>query len=192
MSTLIRTESEEDVRHVPIDEAYLQWLYSHVGSVKLKNRTKTYWSLLRILHSKEFVWDPRRMGRDENRAKDGIDLRRKFLEESGAVVDDAAWLDYGCSFLELLIALSWQMSFEGGGTQAECFWEIIGNLGLRECTDAAVPDEDAINYILDKVNARDYAPNGAGGLFPLKDPDAADQRNVELWYQLNTYLLERL
>jgi hypothetical protein len=37
---------------------------------------------------------------------------------------------------------------------------------------------------------RYYQPNGHGGFFPLENPQD-DQRHVELWYQLNEYVMER-
>lgn len=175
---------------MPLDEAYFVWLYSQVGSVKNRNRSKTYWTLLRFLYRKEFTWDERTMEKDGNRAQDGKDLRLEFLD-SNDLPRNEDWLSFGCSFLEMMIALAWKVAFEGGGTQAERFWEMIDNLGLTGCTDANPPDEDIINDIVDKVIERDYAANGAGGLFPLMEPDD-DQRGVELWYQANAYLLERL
>ena len=36
---------------------------------------------------------------------------------------------------------------------------------------------------------RRYKRSGEGGLFPLKNA-AKDQRKVEIWYQLSSYLLE--
>lgn len=175
---------------VPLDEAYLVWLYSQVGSVKLRNRSKTYWTLLRLLYCKEFEW-VERIPKDENRAKDGIDLRREFLDETGTRLDDPDFLYRGCSVLEMFVALARQLEFEGGGTQGEWFWVLIDNLGLTECTDTNPPEEDILYHIIDKVIDREYAPNGAGGLFPLQHP-SEDQRDVEIWYQANAYLLERL
>lgn len=179
---------------MPLDEAYFVWLYSQVGSVELKNLSKTYWHLMQLLHNKEFTWDPNTIEKDGNRAQDGKDLRQQFLRETGTKVPtrDAGWLQYGCSFLELMVAISWQLEFEDGEmTQAEWFWTLIDNLGLSECTDANRPAEEAVNRILDQVIDRTYAMNGEGGLFPLRNPEK-DQREVELWYQLNAYLLERL
>lgn len=193
MSTLVKIkERRKEVRIMPLDEAYFVWLYSQVGSVENRNLKKSYWKLLRIFYRKEFVWAG--IEKDGNRAQDGKDLRRQFLEDTGREPDDAEWLDMGCSFLEMLVALSWAVAFEGGGTQKERFWEMVGNLGLLQCNDATDIDEDIVNHILDKVIMRDYAPNGAGGLFPLQrhTNKDADQRDVELWYQANTYLLERL
>lgn len=186
MSTLYKSK---DVSHMPLDDAYFVWLYSQVGSVKNRNRAKTYWSLLRLFHKKEFTWST--IEKDENRAQDGKNLRLTFLRETSAKVDDPAWMDMGCSFLEMLIALADQISFAGGGVRDERFWEMIDNLGLTECTDANPPDELVLDRILNKVIEREYGQNGAGGLFPLECP-REDQRYVELWYQANAYLLERL
>jgi hypothetical protein len=174
---------------MPLDEAYFVWLYSQVGSVKLRNRSKTYWKLLRLLFQKEFTWQG--IEKDGNRAQDGKDLRVQFLRETNTVVDEEGWLEMGCSFLEMMIALAWQLAFEGGGEQHERFWEMIDNLGLLDCTDAHPPDEAIVDHILNKVINRDYSPDGAGGLFPLQRT-SEDQRRVELWYQANAYLLERL
>lgn len=174
---------------MPLDEVYFVWLYSQVGSVKVRNLSKTYWHLLRILYRKEFTWAE--IENDGNRAQDGKDLRRQFLDETGTKCDEPDFLELGCSFLEMMVALAWQVAFEGGGEPAERFWEMIKNLGLIDCTDARPPDETIVDQILDKVIHRQYSENGAGGLFPLRNADK-DQRGVELWYQANAYLLESL
>lgn len=176
---------------MPLDEAYLVWLYSQVGSVKNKNRAKTYWRLLTLLYEQKFTWSPETMEKDGNRAQDGKDLRQQFLRETGTPLTDPGWLDLDCSFLEMLIALAFAVAFEGGGTQEERFWEMIENLGLIDCTDANPADEAVVAVIVDKVNRREYGKNGAGGLFPLAHAKT-DQRGVELWYQANAYLLEEL
>jgi hypothetical protein len=174
---------------MPLDEEYFVWLYSQVGSVKNRNRSKTYWTLLRLLFEEEFTWTDIVM--DENRAQDGKDLRIDFLHTTGRPEVDSSWLDIGCSFLELLIALSRKLAFEADGQPSDWFWILIANLGLHECTDARPPDPRIVNEILDKVTKRDYSPNGAGGLFPLEYANE-DQRDVELWYQAQAYLLERI
>lgn len=177
----------------PIDEAYFVWLCAQVVPVELKNRNQTYWKLLRILHNKEFTWDPNRIDKDGNRAQDGKDLRQQFLRETGTKVTDRDrdWLQFGCSFLELFVVLSWQLEFDGGQTQHYWFNVLLQNLTIHEFVDTNPPAEGVINHILDIVIDRSYTPTGAGGLFPLENP-REDQREVELWYQLNAYLLERL
>jgi len=59
----------------PLDDLYLTWLYSQIGSIKLKQPSRTYWSLFRQLYTKEFVWI---IPNDDNRIEDGRDLRFKF------------------------------------------------------------------------------------------------------------------
>lgn len=177
---------------MPLDEAYFVWLYSQVGSVQNRNRSKTYWTLLRLLHEREFYWT-KKFDKDGNRAQDGKDLRREFLRDTNTVLSKVndGWMDLDCSMLELLVALAWKLAFDGGGESATWFWQMIDNLGLTECTDANPPDARIVEEILVKVIGRRYAPNGAGGLFPLQRAEQ-DQRRVELWYQAQAYLLERI
>ena len=86
-----------------LDDQYLTWLYSQTGSVRLRNKARTHWSLLRQLYSKEFVW---LVPNDDNRVEDGRDLRYEFLHETGHTRASREWLAMGCSFLEMLVALS--------------------------------------------------------------------------------------
>lgn len=175
---------------MPLDEAYFVWLYSQVGSVKLRNRSKTYWELLRLLYDKEFTWSV--IDKDGNRAKDGQDLRKDFLDEKNIEPDDPSWMAMGCSVLELLVALSWKLAWDGERlTSSDWFWVLIKNLGLIECTDANRPEAGIVDDILDVVINRAYAPNGAGGLFPLTNPHE-DQRDVEIWYQAQAFLLQEM
>lgn len=178
------------MNRVPLDETYFTWLYSQVGSVKNLNRTKTYWKLLRIFYAKEFTWS-KKMEKDANRAQDGKDLRQDFLRDTNTPLDEPGWMDMPCSFLELLISLAWKLEFQGGGKQSDWFWEMVNNLHLMECTDATTLNEEEIEHVLDFVMERGYDSAGVGGLFPLAHPDK-DQRYVELWYQAEAYLLERL
>jgi hypothetical protein len=169
----------------PLDDAYLTWLYSQIGSVKLKNRARSYWRLARKLYTIEFIWF---VPNDDNRVEDGRDLRFMFLEDSGHAVD-VNWMDLGCSFLEMLIGLSRRLSFEAEGEPRDWFWHLMDNLELRECNDRAPWPDEHVEDICNRVIFRTYSPDGTGGLFPLQDPKR-DQRRVELWYQMSEYLLE--
>lgn len=137
---------------------------------------------------KEFVWF---VPNDDNRAEDGRYLRCEFIEDQGLEEADVDpdWLGMGCSFLEMLVGLSRRLSFLGDGEARDWFWHLVNNLGLRYNDRRRFPDE-VVEEVLDNVIWRTYEPNGDGGLFPLRRPDR-DQRDVELWYQLNAYLLER-
>lgn len=129
------------------------------------------------------------MPNDDNRAEEGQALRDEFLETSGTDIVDEEWMAIGCSFLEMLIGLSRRLEFETGAEARVWFWTMLENLDLRHLTDAVDIPPESIDEKIDAVIWRTYSFNGRGGLFPLDHP-AKDQREVELWYQLNAYLLE--
>lgn len=174
----------------PLDEQYIKWLYQQVASVRLRNPNRTYWSLIRQLFTKEYIWF---VPNDDNRVEDGRDLRYEFIEKTG-IHPDAGWVDIGCSMLEMLIALARRLSFEAEGSPKDWFWILIENLDIRDHNDAYYNGRDNlkdVDDILDRVIWRTYHFDGTGGLFPLKYPPE-DQRETELWYQLSHYLLERV
>lgn len=170
-----------------LEEDYFIWLYSQVASVRIRNTARTHWSLCRQLHQKEFIW---LVPNDDNRVEDGRNLRYEFLKHNRIRHPDQNWLQLGCSMFEMLIGLSRRLSFEGDGEPREWFWELIDNLGLMHTNDQIYDDQIAkeIDEALDRVIWRQYASNGMGGLFPIVDADC-DQRQVEIWYQMSSYLM---
>jgi hypothetical protein len=170
----------------PLDELYFTWLYSKVGSVKVANPSKTYWSLLKKLFTKEFVWI---VANDDNRAEDGRDLRKEFMEDEGIASVDDDWMRLGCSMLELLIALSRRLEFEAGNTPRYWFWVMMQNLLLDKYSDDVPLPESEIDDILDAVIWRTYADDGTGGLFPVKH-FGQPLPEMEIWYQMCLYLIE--
>lgn len=173
----------------PLDDLYLKWLYRQVASVRLKDPTRTYWSLLRQLYTKEFIW---LVPNDDNRVEDGRDLRHQFVISEGIDDPDPLWMGLGCSMLEMLIGLAHRCTFEAEGGSSEWFWHMVDNLNLGGFNDAYFRTEAQHRYVdnvLDTVIWRSYRRNGDGGLFPLRR-SRRDQRQVELWYQLSCYLLE--
>jgi hypothetical protein len=165
-----------------LDKEYFEWLCCLIEKPDTNSR-----KVLEILFQKEFVW---MVLNDDNRAQDGKDLRREFLDERGysATTD---FIEIGCSMLELLIGLSRKLAFEGDGEPSVWFWGLIKNISLHKFTDDKPFSEDRVDEILDRVIWRTYSPLGHGGLFPLARSDQ-DQRRVELWYQMSAYLLERI
>lgn len=177
----------------PLDELYLEWLYGQVALVRLQSPELTYWKLLKLLFTTEFVW---LIANDDNRMEDGRDLRREFLEDCEVDTPDEEWMSIGCSMLEMLIGLSRRLVFEDSSEAdtevSEWFWHLMANLGLRSFTDdqlTTLSQEAYVTHILEEVVWRNYQSNGRGGLFPLSKPHG-DQRKVELWYQLSSYLME--
>jgi hypothetical protein len=67
---------------------------------------------------------------------------------------------------------------------------MIKNLGLDQFDDQIPYDWEDVDEALSALIYRTYDRDGTGGLFPLTHPEE-DQRKVEIWYQLNAYLLER-
>lgn len=172
----------------PLDEKYLTWLYRQVAPVSVKNPARTYWTLLRHLYDKQFLWF---IPNDDNRVMDGLELRYQFIHEFHQFPDEhREWLERPCSMLEMLLALSGRLSFAGGGAVPEWFWHMLDNIGLRSHVDAMPWDPELVDFALDRVIDRTYNSDGNGGLFPLKEAHV-DQRQVELWYQMNCYLIER-
>lgn len=173
-----------------LDEEYFTWLYSHVGSVKLRNKSRTHWSLLRQLYQKEFIWV---IPNDDNRVEDGKELRTEFLGEGDGWSrrEKRLWLDLPCSMLEMLIGLARRLSFEAEGEPHVWFWHLLETLELSQYNDHNYDNDIArkVDEILERVIWRTYDPDGHGGLFPLQNAEQ-DQTRVEIWYQLNAYLLE--
>lgn len=169
----------------PLDEEYFHWLHRQVGSGR-KNHTY----LLERLFCKEFVWH---IPNDDNRAADGRELRQEFLHETGISDPPANWMWLGCSMLEMMVALARRLAFEGDGEPRVWFWEMIRNIGLYHMTVKGKnfpTNVDMIDEVLDRIIWRNYNSDGSGGLFPLQFP-GEDQRGVEIWYQMNAYLLEQ-
>lgn len=174
----------------PLDDLYFEWLYSQVASVDDKSPAKTYWSLMKQLFTKEFVWT---VPNDDNRVEDGRDLRLEFVEDTGIRVADRQWFDLGCSVFEMIIGVARRCAFEADQPAKDWFWNLMDNLDLRRFNDSFYRKglwQDVIDERMNRLIFRTYSFDGSfGGLFPLKNPER-DQRDVEIWYQMNAYLLE--
>lgn len=175
----------------PLDELYLKWLYSRVASVRHRNPARTYWSLIRHLYTKEFVWS---VPNDDNRVEDGRNLRKDFSNQL-EIIPDREWMSLNCSMLEMLVALAGRLDFEEEIGVASWFWELMDNVDLHQCSDAVYNAENPgigehVDLVLDHIIERKYLPDGRGGLFPLANPPE-DQRYTEIWYQMSHYLVER-
>jgi hypothetical protein len=193
----------------PLDQLYFAWQYGQVASVENRNLTRTYWNLLRILSTKEFVWSH---PRDANFAQYGVELRRLFVQETNPELRrDPGFMDEPCDMLELMIVLATKLSHDDLEERSReyWFWDMIDNLGLNDFNDARLPDADRarnftgknrqlydqdfgyIHGVLDRVLNREYNSKGEGGLFPLRSTKK-NQRREELLYQLENYLSERV
>ena len=173
-----------------LDERYLTWLHRKFEPDTQRNPARSHWLLFADLYQIEFSWF---IPNDDNRFYDGLDIRQEFIdkEEGGDVPD--IWLAEACSFLEMIVALSYRMAYESEFEADFWFWKMIDNLNLRSYVDEKY-DDDAkllVDETINTVVERTYLADGKGGLFPLAHP-GRDQREVELWYQMSQYLMENI
>lgn len=171
----------------PLAEAYLHWLVEQVREERA-HPAKTYWDLLRFMHTKEFVW---LVPNDDNRLGDGLELRDDFFRERNIPLELLDQDRYGpCSMLEVLIALSRRLAFWAEGAPEAWAWQLLANLNLHKLADPwSKRKEKKADQILERLIWRTYSPDGTGGFFPLLRPPQ-DQRKVELWYQMSAYVSE--
>lgn len=173
----------------PLVEDYLRWLAPQIRDENdgLSNPNREFWGLLTVMFQTQFAApNPN----DDNRMVDGKDLRTEFCYAQHIRVGSLA--DLGpASFLEVLIGLSKRMTFNAGRTSAPGWaWILLSNLGLHRMYDPlSRAKARRVNDILEQCIWRQYAPDGRGGFFPLRDP-REDQRNVEIWYQMSAYIAE--
>lgn len=160
------------------DLHYYEWLISQVA---IRNK-HTYTYVFERLHSLEFVWT---VPNDDNRVQDAKDLRVEFLNGARRRLS----LE-GVTLLEVLVSLSRRVAFVAGGKPELWAWKLLKNLRLTKVPDPVSEAEAAsIDEILYALVWRTYDYNGNGGFFPLKNPKE-DQTKVEIWYQLNAYVIE--
>lgn len=169
----------------PVEESYFNWLYLKVASVGVITPSLSYYTLLRELHSTEFIW---LISGDDNRAEDGIELRKEFLINTSYEYD-ASWLSLPCSVLEMLIAFSRRAEFDTDFSEREWFWMFLDNLELSELNDTVLGIPGIVDSVLSTFIWRTYDSNGHGGLFPTES-FANDQRKVEIFYQWCNWVYE--
>lgn len=120
---------------------------------------------------------------DDNRAIDGLSLREKY----GRPIEDIC---EECTMLEMLIALCERMQWEllgdlNNNSIGYWFSVIMNNLEIEEGCN----DEEYITMTILNARDRQYDRFGHGGFFPLKWA-RKDQRRVELWYQMQDFLMQ--
>ena len=138
---------------------------------------------------------------DQNRISDGLYLHHIFAVECGysdKEVDDILGDSIDdCSVLEVIIGIAKRIGDilwdpEEGERVKKWFWIMIYNLGLDDCRDEDFDEEcvERIDHWIDNLMTRNYSADGFGGFFPLKNPKT-DQRNVEIWYQMQAWCIEK-
>lgn len=172
------------------NKTYFEWLYSLIKDSNRDGKPYTY--LMGQLHDTTFY---SLVPNDDNRGKDGEDLRVRFMDRYESHVQPL----YGrpCTVFEMLIALAYRMEEIMNGepfalSVSECFWVFIRNLNLEWYADEIRYDQYAekIEGNVKRFLERRFNYSGIGGIFPLKKAKR-DQKTTEIWYQMSDYLLEK-
>ena len=77
---------------------------------------------------------------------------------------------------------------EDGDRTGYWFWWMIENLGLSDCVNEWI-DFDFVDQKLKDFMSRNLPKSGKGGLF-WTGKNGLDFRKMEIWYQMNQWLLE--
>lgn len=165
-------------------DAYYRWLVGLIGDGYIEvNYQKLLWKLF----TTEFIYE---LDFDENRAADGLFLRKIYTRETGDHAKNGP-----CSMLEMMVALARDAEDDimhdpdFGDRTGQWFLMMMENLGL-DIYDDYYYFEGRVNIILDTFMHHKYAPNGSsGGMFPVQNC-ARDMRKTDLWWQLNNYFEE--
>lgn len=170
-----------------INNEYFDWMVDLVCGGDI-----SYNKLLAYLHKMEFTFI---IPLDQNRARDGIDLRWRFVYVNGYADDRddiLDCLDGPCSILEMMVALAIRCE-EGimddpdiGDRTGQWFWGMVTNLGLGSMSDENF-DRKYVDEVIERFLNREYDPDGRGGLFRVRNCKY-DLREVEIFHQLCWYL----
>lgn len=173
-------------------QRYLQWIINKTGLTR-------YTHLSRVLFDVPFRSCIRM---DENRASDGLYMREEYIDRHpGSEYGVSCHLDGQCSVLEFLVSFSDRVEEATSYRHDRRYWvsyflENMGLIGFDDRYFADNPDrepdvEGAIAERLSRTLDRRYSHDGShGGLFVLRRPPC-DLRNVEYWWQMQYYVLER-
>lgn len=165
-------------------EDYYDYLLERAGLYEKEKLD--YSNLFHEMHATPFQWG---VPMDDNRAIDGMALRKNYTEETGEIVENLG----PCTFLEMLVGLAVRCEVDVMHDGYEdhtsvWFWAMLDNSGLSDY-DNSKWNATKVDATIHKIIYRKYKENGQGGLFPLKNP-VNDQRKVEIWYQLHGWLHE--
>lgn len=177
-----------------ISKDYFKWLCKLID---YRGKVKIYKKTLALLHEQDFIYI---LPKDGNRYEDGIELRYRYGYEHHISYDDVQDnLDTKpCSVFEMMVALAVRCEDhimydpDRGDRQSKWFWVMFDNLGLRPMTNSKFEEcYPEILEIIDRLNYREYEPDGEGGLFTTSDP-TKNMLEEEIWYQMMEYLKNEL
>lgn len=164
-----------------------QYMAHLIDMVRTDDIHDSSWKLLECLFTIDFEYA---LFADRNRAEDGFDLRKDWINENGYSIS----LTGPCSMLEMMIALALRCEQhimhddKFGDRTPDWFWCMIGNLQLGSMMDNNF-DEKYVRNICDIFNNRCYQRDGIGCLFTTRNR-RIDMRDLDIWNQLLVWLNE--
>ena len=170
-----------------LHEEYFEWMYKEMRGSRFPESI-THRKLFARLHETIFTYS---FMKDENRADDGINLRRRFAlrfygEEYSDMITQE--LEGPCSVLEMIMALAIRCEETimddpaYGNRTTQWFWRMLGNLGLGTMSDNHY-DESDVDFIIRRFLRREYEPDGKGNIFYIRNYQY-DMRREDIWHQL--------
>lgn len=168
----------------PLEAMYFDWLYAK--AMLSDQPALSYSRLIQTLYETEFIW---LVVGDDNRAADGLELRKEFLTAARLEGVSLSDFTFGCTVLEMMLAFTHRAEFQTDISPCKWFWEFLSNLGLSDHYDDKFDQQQVADILYDFV-WRTYGYSGNGGMFPLSNAET-NQTKVEIWYQFCAYLLEK-
>ena len=184
---------EDNYYELFLSDGYFKWL---LGILGFKESAECrYISMLSYLYSTDFKLTDPVVGHDENRLSDAFELRATFSNNFTDPVLPKIF-EEPMSVLEVLTAFAMRIDddimYDGSLHASKWFFIMIDNLGMTNFTDDTlgldwtIEDEE---QIVDIWMSRQYREDGKGSIFPLKCP-GVDQKNLEMWYQMQEWFRE--
>lgn len=183
----------ENFYELHLNDDYFWWLLGILGFNGPESCK--YISMLSYLYSTDFRLTDPIVGHDDNRQSDGFQLREDYSD--GFTLPDLPQIfDEPVSVLEVLVAFARRIDddimYDGNLHASKWFFIMINNLGMTNFTDDrlgltwVIEDEE---QIIDIWMSREFCRDGTGSIFPVKTT-TFDQRNVEMWYQMQEWFKE--
>lgn len=183
----------EDYYELSLNDKYFRWLLAILG---FKNpATCGYISMLSYMYSRDFKLTDPIVGHDDNRLNDGFDLRALY-SNNFTDPEFPPIFEEPVSVLEVLVAFAVRIDddvmYNGSLHASKWFFIMVDNLGMTGFKDEylgidwVIDDEE---QIIDIWMSRQYGPDGKGSIFPVKYT-TFDQRNLEMWYQMQEWFKE--
>lgn len=171
-----------------VEGRYVLWLSSKIadGIYDIYH----YQNLIMMLYQTSFIPV---VEDDHNRWTDGVALRDDFYEETG----EMEYMDEtGCSFLEMLIAMSSRyerdvLTDDTNNWTMILFWTMMENLGLTAYNDS-VFDQNIVQAIIVTCMYRGYEKDGTGSIFRRSPDSNANYKRTPFWMQMGWYINDYL